>query len=86
MLGAFRKETFRCKLALNLQDSSVYVDYDGVGGGPIDGRKPLIRINTNNDKFCYSALAGRGTSFAPKATNNLTLRCSQTPNLQIITT
>jgi hypothetical protein len=79
-LGADLKSCVLAISAKNLQDKSVYIDYDGVGGGPAGGGNPLIRINTNNDTFCYVALAGEGASFTPKATNNLTLRCAQIPN------
>jgi hypothetical protein len=79
-IGADLKSCVLVISAKNLQDKSVYVDYDGVGGGPSGGGNPLIRINTENGRFCYVALAGEGASFAPKATNNLTLRCAQVPN------
>jgi hypothetical protein len=78
-LGTNRKSCVLVITARNLQDRSLYVDYDGIGGGPAGGSDPLIRINTNKNKFCYVAIADDGASFAPKATNNLTLRCAQIP-------
>ncbi|GEM_PF-1203044 len=61
--------------ATNLQNRTLYVDYDGVGGGPAGGGNPLIRINAAHNKFCYALLAGNGSSFTPNATNEITLRC-----------
>ena len=68
--------------AQNTQNKSVYVDYDGVGGGPIGGRSPLIKLHSANGKFCYALLAGQGASFEPRATNELTLRCGLVQNPQ----
>jgi hypothetical protein len=79
-LGADLKSCVLVISATNLQDKSIYVDYDGVGGGPLGNGRPLIRIKSKNNKFCYVALAGEGASFTPKSTNNLTLRCAQVPN------
>ncbi len=80
ILGANLKSCVLIISAKNLQNKSVYVDYDGVGGGPAGGGDPLIRINTNNAKFCFVGLAGEGASFTSSAINNLTLRCAQIPN------
>ena len=74
-LGADLKSCVITITAKNLQNKSVYVDYDGVGGGPAGGSDPLIRIYSSKDKFCYALLAGEGASFSPNATNQLTLRC-----------
>jgi hypothetical protein len=79
-LGADLKSCVLVVSATNLQDKSIYVDYDGVGGGPLGNGRPLIRINSKNNRFCYVALAGEGASFTPRSTNNLTLRCAQVPN------
>jgi len=75
LLGAELKSCVLTISAKNLQDKSVYVDYDGVGGGPIGDSVPLIRIYSGRDKFCYALLTGGGASFSPGATNTLTLRC-----------
>jgi hypothetical protein len=80
ILGADLKSCVLVISAANLQDKSIYVDYDGVGGGPLGDGKPLIRINSKDNKFCYVALAGKGASFTPRSTNNLTLRCALVPN------
>jgi len=74
-LGADLKSCVLIISAENLQDKSVYVDYDGVGGGPAGGSDPLIRIYSSKGTFCYALLAGEGASFSPNATNELTLRC-----------
>lgn len=74
-LGADLKSCVLIISARNLQDKSVYVDYDGVGGGPAGGGNPLIRIYSSNGKFCYALLAGEGASFSPRATNELMLQC-----------
>jgi hypothetical protein len=74
-IGADLKSCVLTISAKNLKDKSVYVDYDGVGGGPAGGGDPLIRIYSSNGKFCFALLAGEGASFSPNATNKLTLRC-----------
>jgi hypothetical protein len=66
--------------ATNLQKRTLYVDYDGVGGGPLGGSDPLIRINAAHNKFCYALPAGEGSSFTPNATNDITLHCSRIQN------
>lgn len=62
--------------AKNLKNQPAHIDYDGAGGGPMGNRKPLIRINATDGKFCYAGTAGEGSSFEPKATNDITLRCA----------
>jgi hypothetical protein len=74
-LGADIKSCILVVSAKNIQNKSVYVDYDGVGGGPAGGGDPIIRIYSGTGKFCYALLAGEGASFSPNATNKLTLRC-----------
>ncbi len=66
--------------AHNLQNKSVTLDYDGVGGGPLAGLHPKIKIYSTDQKFCYALLGGRGSSFAPNATNELTLKCGGIQN------
>lgn len=75
-LGVSSKACVLVVSAHNTQNRSVYVDYDGVGGGPPGGREPLIRIYSGDTKFCYALLASEAASFAPRATNTLTLRCA----------
>lgn len=79
-LGADLKSCVLIITAKNLQNRSVYVDYDGVGGGPAGGGNPLIKIYSANQKFCYAPLAGNGASFKSKAANELTLRCGLVQN------
>ena len=79
-LGADLKSCVLVVAATNLKNTNEYVDYDGVGGGPIGNGDPLIRIYTAGNRFCYVALGGEGASFAPHATNDLTLRCAGVPN------
>lgn len=74
-LGTDLKSCVLILSAKNLQDRSVYVDYDGIGGGPAGGSDPLIRIYSSTGKFCYAPLAGEGASFSAHATNELILRC-----------
>lgn len=63
--------------ATNLKNKSQYVDYEGVGGGPAGGGGAKIRIYTAAGRFCYAGLAEDGASFAPRATNQLILRCKE---------
>lgn len=65
--------------ATNLKNSAQHVDYDGVGGGPTGSWDPLIRIYTVGGKFCYASVMGKGSNFAPGATNELSLGCFGTP-------
>lgn len=66
--------------ATNLKNTNESVDYDGVGGGPIGGSEPLIRIYNTHNKFCYVSVMGEGSSFTPHGTNELTLRCAGMDN------
>ncbi len=79
-LGTNLKSCVLVISATNLKNKPQYVDYDGIGGGPggAIGSKPLIRIYTTHNRFCYVLLGDKGPSFAASATNELVLWCSQT--------